>query len=318
MPGRALVHPPAVPPHPALPDERLGQPVGVLREVVAEAALHAGGAHVRGVLLDPRAGHAHDRVVAHVQVHLTADAAVRADRAYHALGRRDLPVAEALAGQDLVDGPGRAHPYALAAPGAGRVIRVAVPADHDLSVRSAQPHLEHADLLDVGARPHAARAQDARAHVVADHRVAGPLVAVAQRELVRALGRDAHRIAPDEALELVQRVPIRLVGVQPLGEVVGGIAREQQPQHAAAVGDGRVGLGLDHQVVLRLRRARRGELGAPLDAHEADPTRADHRQLRVPAQRRHLDTGRAGGLEDRRAVVDRDRSSVDRERGHLP
>src|SRR2546430_11982711 len=52
------------------------QSVAVLREVVAEATLHAGRSLVRGVQLDVGRRHANDFVVRDVKVDLAADAAV--------------------------------------------------------------------------------------------------------------------------------------------------------------------------------------------------------------------------------------------------
>ena len=53
--ARAVADPPS-------PDQRSGQPVAMLGEVVPEAALHAGGALVRGALLDPGRGDPHQLV----------------------------------------------------------------------------------------------------------------------------------------------------------------------------------------------------------------------------------------------------------------
>src|SRR5262249_2309400 len=83
--GGTFVDPAAAFLRPAASDQRPGEPVAVLGEVVAEAALHASRTHVGRVVFDPRAGDAHDRVVADVQVHLAADAAVGAHRAHHLL-----------------------------------------------------------------------------------------------------------------------------------------------------------------------------------------------------------------------------------------
>src|SRR3989449_5735333 len=49
-----------------------------------------------------------------------------------------------------------------------RLVGIAVRPDDDLDVLAALGHVEHPHHLDVLARPHAARAQDAGAHVVAD------------------------------------------------------------------------------------------------------------------------------------------------------
>src|SRR3989454_10835608 len=99
----------------------------------------------------------------------------------------------------------RAYAHTLAAPRAARLVRVAARAHDDLGVLAPLAHVEHADHLDVLARPHAARAQDAGAHVVSDHRVAGPLVSVAQDEVALPEGRGNDPVAHDVLLELVAR-----------------------------------------------------------------------------------------------------------------
>ena len=149
----------------------------MLREIVAEAAFHAGGALVGRVQLDIGRGDAHNFVVGHVQVHLTTDAAVRTDRSDHLLRMPDLLGREALPRHHLEDGTGGTDTNAFAAPGAARFVRIAVGADDDLRVLAAESDVQHADDLNIFARAHAAGAQDAGGHVVPDHRVAGALVA---------------------------------------------------------------------------------------------------------------------------------------------
>src|SRR6478736_365308 len=168
---------------PPLPDQRMGEAVAVLGEVVAEAPLHAGGALVRGLLLDPRRGDTDHLAPLRRHVELASDPAVGTDGAGDLLGGTDRLLAEALAGDELEDGTGGADADALAAPGAAGVIGVAVSADDDLGVAAAVPDVEDADLLDILARPDAAGAEDAVRHIVLDHRVAGALVPVAEREL---------------------------------------------------------------------------------------------------------------------------------------
>ena len=281
----------------------------MLREIVAVPPLHAGRALVGRVLLDPGAGHAEDRVVADVEVHLAAHAAIRAHAADHALGRGDLGGEEPFAGEDLVDGTGRAHPDALAAPGAAGVVGVAVAADDDLGVLPPLRDVEDPDHLDVCARPDAAGAEDAGAHVVADHRVAGPLVPRPEPQDPRRGRPRRHAVAADHRLELVEVVPL---GGDPLRR----IALEQHRQHAAPVRHRFGGLRLHRHPRLRQRRARRRELRRPRHRDEADPARARRRELRIPAQRRHVDPGGARGVENRRALADRDGSAVDRECDH--
>src|SRR3989454_9102710 len=129
----------------------------------------------------------------------------------------------------------RAYPHTLAAPRAARLVRVAVRAHDDLGVLTPLAHVQHADHLDVLARPYAARAQDARAHVVPDHRVAGPLVAMAQHEVALPEGRGTDPIAHDVLLELVASLRSASAAVP---QVLTRIALEQQPEHALAGFDG--------------------------------------------------------------------------------
>src|SRR6266498_3921426 len=109
-PGPVLVNP-------TLPDERPGQAVPVLGEVVAEAPLHAGRALVRGVLLDPGRSDPEEMLVFDVEVDLATDAAVGADRAGDFVGLANGIGAEPLLGNELEDRAGGTHPDALAAPG---------------------------------------------------------------------------------------------------------------------------------------------------------------------------------------------------------
>ena len=244
---------------------------------------------------------------------MATDAAVRADGADDALGAADLGGSEALPRQCLEDGSGGAYAYALAAPRTARLVGIAVGTDDDLGVLAPPRHVENADHLDVGARPDAPRTQDAGGHVVADHRVAGPLVAAAQREVAAGERRGVDAVPRHVLLELVP-------GPRPaaVAQMLGGIALEQQPQHTAAVLHGGVRLGRYHHAVGHFCRARRQELGLPVHGHETDATVAHDGQLGIPAQRGNLDARRAGGVEDRRVGVRSEGAAVDGEGGHRP
>src|SRR5688500_3980139 len=102
---------------------------------------------------------------------------------------------------ELEDGAGGAYPHALSTPGASRMIGIAVATDDDLGVLPPQSHVQHANLLDILTGAHAPGTQDAGAHVVLDHDVAGPLVAASERQLVVA--SDRHVILDHVLLELV-------------------------------------------------------------------------------------------------------------------
>ena len=304
---RGLPRPLSVALLPSLADERLREPVAMHREIETETPLHARRPDVGRGLLDPRAAHPLNVVAAHLEIDLAADAAVRAHAAHLAhrlaqrlrahLGERD----------DVVDRAGGAYAHALAAPRASRVIRVTICADDDLRVLAAIAGLEHAHHLNVLARANAARAQDARRHVVLDERVAFALVSGAQPE-GRALVR-GHVVSAHVFLELVARASH--------GDLFHRVALEEHAEHGPAVLDGGVRLGGDFLSVGRLRRARGDELGRAFDGDEADAAVADDGELRIPAQRRHLETQRAGGLENGGALRHRDFTSVDCKRRHV-
>ena len=86
---------------------------------------------------------------------------------------------------------------------------------------AALADVEHPHDLDVLARAYAPGAQDARAHVVADHRVARALVAVAEREVAPPHGRRHDSVTDCVLLELIAR--LRAAAVD---QVVAGIALE--------------------------------------------------------------------------------------------
>ena len=301
---------------PALADQRLREAIVVLGKVVTEPALHARRALVGSVELDVRRGDAHDLVADDVQIHLAADAAVGADRADRLVRVEDLRGREPLARHHLEDRARRAYPHTLAAPRAARLVRVAVRAHDDLGVLTPLAHVQHAHHLDVLARPYAARAQDARAHVVPDHRVAGPLVAMAQHEVALPERRGTDSIAHDVLLELVASLRPASAAVP---QVLTRIALEQQPEHALAVFDRRMGLGLHHHPVRHFGGARREQLCLPLHRHQADAAIPDYGQLGIPAQGGDVQDPRgAGRFEDRLFGVGIDGAAVEREGRHDP
>src|SRR6266566_4809046 len=101
--------------------------------------------------------------------------------------REVVPEATLHAGRSLVRrvqlDVGRRHANDFTTPRAPRFIRIAIRADDDFGVLTPPPDVEDADDLNVLAGPHAAGAEDAGRHVVADHGIARPLVARAQRQI---------------------------------------------------------------------------------------------------------------------------------------
>src|ERR1043166_5020803 len=198
-----------------------------------------------------------------MDVDLASDAAVRTDRAHHAIGMPDLARIKLPARHHLEDRPGGADPDALAAPGAAGVIGVAIAPHDDLGVRAPLGHVEHTHLLDALAGPYAPGAEDAERHVVADHHVAGTGVAGPQRELVPDGRRDI--VARDVALELVPRI-----GASAVGQVLARIALQQEAKHALPVVHRRGRFGLHHHALRRGGAAGGHELRHPFDRDEAD------------------------------------------------
>src|SRR5436305_5127 len=297
---------------PAAADQGPREAVVMLREVVAESALHARGALIGGIELDVGRGDSHDLVARDVQVHLTPDAAVGTHRADGALRSANPLRREPLQRHDLENRAGGAHPDTLATPSAPSLVGIAVRAHDDFGVLTPLRHVQHADHLDVLARAHAACTQDAGAHVVPDHRVAGALVAVSQRQVPRAAWGGSDTVAHHVALELVAGR-----GPPAVPQVVSGIALEQQPQHALAALDRGRGFRLHYHPVRHFGRAGRHQLRLPLDRDEADAAVADGGQLGIPAEGGDVhDPGGAGGVEDRLLGVGRDPAAVDCERSH--
>ena len=288
----------------------------MLHEVGAEASLHAGGPDVGRVLLDPWRADVDDGVVLHLEVDLAPDATVGADAAHRAIRCRhvlrphvlpDLAVGRADGHRDdVVDGAGGADAHALAAPGAPGVLGIAVGADNDLGMVAAVGDVEDADDLDVLAGADAARAEDAGAHVVPDDRVAVALVAGAER----------HAGPPDCGHVVAAHQLLELVAVSAVGNLVDRVALEQHGQDALPALDRGDGLGGHLHAVGRLRRAGGDELGIAFHRDEADAAVADGGELRIPAERRHVDLDRARGVENGPAVGNGNVVSVDDELRH--
>src|SRR6266576_65174 len=271
--GRALPDPAAALFGPAFSDQGPGESVPVLGEVVAEAPFHTGGALIRRVQLDVGRGDADDLVGRDVQIHLASHAAVRTDGPHDFLRVPDLFGREALARHHLEDRSRRADADAFAAPGAARLVGVAVRTDDDLGVLAAVPDVQHAHDLDVLARAHAAGAQDAGGHIVTDHRDAGALVARAQREVARLDGR-RHDVVLHE------------------------VALGEQAEDPFAVFDRGVRLGRHDHAFGNFGRARRYQFRLTFHGDEADAAVPDNRESGIPAERRDLHGGRSGGIED--------------------
>ena len=186
---------------------------------------------------------------------------------------------------------------------------VSASAVHAQGVRPAESHVEHPHLLDLLARPNASGAQNAERHVVLDHDVAGPLVAVPEAEFLCRLQRDV----------VLHHVPLELVsGPAPAAvpEVLGRIPLEEEREHPTPSRDHLRRFGVHHHPIRRRRVARGHQLRLALDRDQADPAVGDDRELRIPAERRNLDALGAGDVEDGRTGLELVSSAVQREGRH--
>src|SRR6266699_2026538 len=144
--------------------------------------------------------------------------------------------------------------------------------------------------------------------------LSGSPVAVAQDEVALPERRGNDPVTHDVLLELV-------AGPRPLpvavAQVLARVALEQQPEHAFAVFNRRVGLALHHHPLRRLSGTGREQFRLPLHRHQADTAIPDYRQLGIPAQRGDVQDPRgAGCFEDGLFGVGTDRAAVDREGRH--
>ena len=148
--------------HALLADQRPREPLRVMDVVEAEAALHAQPVVIGRAVAS---FDAHDLVVLDVIRELAADAAIRAQRRYGAVGRREIRF---LRRRERAGGT-RLH--AFAARDARRLAHRIVQVEHDLRVRAAQRETDDVVDLLLAARAHAARALDAGVEIDRHRRV---------------------------------------------------------------------------------------------------------------------------------------------------
>ena len=142
---------------PVLADQRLGQPVGMVGIVEAEAALDAEPVVVgRAVLAFDR----DDAVVADLVGQLAADAAIGAHTVDFAVGGVGIDAVRVDQGRRH-QRAGRAGLHAFAAGDAGAVAHRVVEIEHDLFMMAARRHADHVVDLDLAAGAHAQIALDA-------------------------------------------------------------------------------------------------------------------------------------------------------------
>ncbi len=192
---------------PGLADQRLGQPVRVVRVIETVASLDAQPAMVRRPVL---AGDEFDPVVRDVVGQQAADAAERAHRVHRAIDRREARLARRR------ERAGRTGLHALAAGDTGRIAHRIVEVEHDLRVLAAKREADDIVHLRLAAGTQAARALDAGIELDRDRRM-------------RQVGRGLH--TPREARQAdAERtrpvIDLVLARVAPLGQV-----GEQQFEH---------------------------------------------------------------------------------------
>jgi hypothetical protein len=189
------------------------------------------------------------------------------------------------------------------------MVRVPIATDDDPCVRAAFGDVENPDFLNVLAGSNAARAEDAPAHVMLDHDVAGAFIARPEREgVVRG---DGDIVIHDVALEFV-------LGPcpAPIGQMVAGVALEKEFENGTATGDGLWTIGVHRHPIGRWCSACWEEFRIALDTHQADPAISHGRELGVPTQCRYLDAGATGGIQNAVTGCERNMLAVERQGPH--
>ena len=128
---------------------------------------------------------------------------------------------------------------------------------------------------------------------MADHRIAGPLVARAQWQIAVFDRRRDDVVLHQISFELVARGRPATIA-----EMIGRIALGEEAEHALAILDGGVRLRGHHHTVRNFGRAGRYELGLAFDRNQADATVAHDGQSGVPAERWNLDACLPGCIEN--------------------
>ncbi len=269
-----------------LADQGLGQPVGVMDVVEAEAALDAQPVVVgRPVLARDR----DDVVVLDLVDQLAADAAIGADAL-------DLAVGSVGVDAVLVDqarrhqGAGRTGLDAFAAGDAGRMAHRIVEVEHDLLVPAAPCHADDVVDLHFAAGADAQIALDAGVELHRHRRMAA--VGGGRRARREAAALDRERVGP---------LPERRVGVVRLGAL--GLVADQEFEHQLARGLGALAGAFHLHSRRRLADARGGQHPLALDLDHAGAAIAVGAvaRLRQPAEMRDLGAEPIGDLPDRLA-----------------
>jgi len=171
------------------------------------------------------------------------------------------------------------------------VIGVAVSSDDDFCAGATLSYIEDTNFLDRFARTDASGAQDAQAHVVLNHHIAGSLISQAEREFPS--GSDRYIVSDHVFLELVPRG-----GPTAVGQVVPGVALEQEVENTPPVGYGCLVLRLDDHAVLGRSGAGGLQFVRLGDGDQADTAVPHGRQFGIPAEGGNVDSSSTCRVED--------------------
>src|SRR5208282_320365 len=288
--------------HPRLADERLGEPVGVMHIVEAEAALDA---EPRMVCRARPALGIKQLVVLDLEGDLAAHPAIGADAV-------DLAVrflGEALARVEHGRGHERARGaglHAFAAGNAGALAHRVVEVEDDLRMMAAPRHADHVVDLDLAAGADAEIAVDAGVEIDAHRGMAVVLGGRGANRETRELDRECIGPAPELGLGVVRGRTRRLVG-------------HEQLHHHLARRLGALGAGRDHHPRCGLADAGGGEHALALDFHHAGAAIAVGAVVRIglPAEVRDFVAEAIGHLPDGLAGSGLDLAPIHRELDRL-
>src|SRR5579872_676927 len=285
-----------------LADHRLGQAVGMVDVIEAEAALDAEPVVVGRPFLALDGDNA---VVADLEGELAADAAIGADAfdlSVRRVGEDAVLVDEARRHQRA----GRAGLHALAAGDAGRGAHRVVEIEHDLFVMAARRHADHIVDLDLAAGADTEVALDAGVELHRHRRVAAVRGRLGALREAAVGDLDLVGPEPEARLRVVRGGAHRLVA-------------DQELEDQLARGFGSLAGALHLHAGSRAANAGGGEHALALDLDHAGAAIAVGAVagLRQPAQMRDLGAETVGDLPDRFARLRFDLGAVEGEADRL-
>ena len=274
-----------------------GEPVGVVDELEAVAALHAEVA-LAGPLADRR-DHAHHLALVDQQLDVAAAAAVRAD----GVDGGDVPTASLAAAALVLQGAGGAGGHAIAAHLAVRLDHGATEGGGYVRGKATLGEVQHVAHLHLVADAHAAAAQDALGRIVGDER----------RVLAGGVGAHLTRITggvhTEPVGELLQAALPRAVAHQTVRPMV----REQQvDEHLALLVD-LLSLRAHHHALAGPGGAGDDGTAAALHLDKAQPAGSEGLQPVVLTEGGDVYARRARCLKDGGTGLGTDGSPVDRQ-----